>query len=115
MRALIRRMSRENPLWGAPRIHGELLMLGIEVARRPSSTAKRDHRTVEKLEGYRRDYEQIVRRDFMTPGQLHLTLFGLRGQASTHHHLTCLDRLPTANKVAREFEFTPLRQTVSPP
>jgi len=26
-------------------------MLGIEVARRPSSTAKRDHRTVEKLEG----------------------------------------------------------------
>jgi hypothetical protein len=25
-------MSEENPLWGAPRIHGELLMLGIEVA-----------------------------------------------------------------------------------
>jgi len=32
VRALIRRMSLENPLWGAPRIHGELLMLGIEVA-----------------------------------------------------------------------------------
>jgi hypothetical protein len=30
--ALIRRMSRESPLWGAPRIYGELLMLGIEVA-----------------------------------------------------------------------------------
>jgi hypothetical protein len=26
-------MSRENPLWGAPRIHGELLKLGFEVAR----------------------------------------------------------------------------------
>ena len=32
MRALIRGMNRENPLWGAPRIHGELLMLGIDVA-----------------------------------------------------------------------------------
>jgi transposase InsO family protein len=25
-------MSKENPLWGAPRIHGELLMLGIDVS-----------------------------------------------------------------------------------
>jgi len=32
VRELIRRMSQENPLWGAPRIHGELLMLGIEVS-----------------------------------------------------------------------------------
>jgi putative transposase len=32
IRALIRRMSRANPLWGAPRIHGELLKLGIEVS-----------------------------------------------------------------------------------
>src|SRR5476651_394844 len=32
LRDLIRRMSRENSLWGASRIHGELLMLGFEVA-----------------------------------------------------------------------------------
>ena len=32
LRELIRRMSVENPLWGAPRIHGELLKLGFEVA-----------------------------------------------------------------------------------
>ena len=32
VRELIRRMSFENPLWGAPKIHGELLKLGIDVA-----------------------------------------------------------------------------------
>src|SRR5438445_7268508 len=32
IRALIRRMSRANPLWGAPRIHGELLKLGITIS-----------------------------------------------------------------------------------
>ncbi len=32
VRALITRMSRESPLWGAPRMHGELLKLGIEVS-----------------------------------------------------------------------------------
>ena len=38
LRMLIRRMSIENSLWGAPRIHGELLKLGFEVAQ--SSVAK---------------------------------------------------------------------------
>jgi hypothetical protein len=32
VRDLIRRMSFENPLWGATKLHGELLKLGIEVA-----------------------------------------------------------------------------------
>lgn len=32
VRSLIRRMSLENPLWGAPRVHGELLKLGFELA-----------------------------------------------------------------------------------
>jgi hypothetical protein len=39
LRALIRRMSVDNPLWGAPRIHGELLKLGFEVAQRGRSSA----------------------------------------------------------------------------
>jgi Homeodomain-like domain len=32
VRALIRRMSKANPLWGAPRIHGELRKLGIKIS-----------------------------------------------------------------------------------
>ena len=32
VRDLIRRMKRENPMWGAPRIHGELLLLGFEIS-----------------------------------------------------------------------------------
>jgi hypothetical protein len=32
IRDLIRQMSLTNPLWGAPRIHGELLKLGIDVS-----------------------------------------------------------------------------------
>jgi transposase InsO family protein len=38
LRALIRQMSAENRLWGAPRVHGELLKLGFEVSQ--STVAK---------------------------------------------------------------------------
>jgi putative transposase len=34
IRALIRRLAMENPSWGAPKIHGELLKIGFEVAER---------------------------------------------------------------------------------
>ena len=32
IRVLVRQMSTENPLWGAPRIHGELLKLGFDIS-----------------------------------------------------------------------------------
>jgi len=38
LRDLIRRMCKENPFWGAPRIHGELLKLGFEIAASTVST-----------------------------------------------------------------------------
>jgi len=38
IRQLIREMSIANPLWGAPRIHGELLKLGIDIGQ--TSVAK---------------------------------------------------------------------------
>lgn len=37
IRALIRKMTEANPLWGAPRIHGELLKLGIDISERTVS------------------------------------------------------------------------------
>jgi len=43
VRDVIREISRANPLWGAPRIHGELLKLGIDVSQ--STVAKYMSRT----------------------------------------------------------------------
>ena len=37
VRALIKRMATANPYWGAPRIHGELLKLGLEISERTVS------------------------------------------------------------------------------
>jgi hypothetical protein len=53
VRGLIRRMANENPLWGAPRIHGELLKLGFDISQatvakymaRPTSSPSQSWRT----------------------------------------------------------------------
>jgi hypothetical protein len=44
IRALVVRMAQANPLWGAPRIHGELQKLGIDVAERTVSRLLRKRR-----------------------------------------------------------------------
>ena len=56
LRALVRRMAGANPLWGAPRIHGELLKLGIDVA----------ERTVSRLLPKRRSPPSQTWRTFLT-------------------------------------------------
>ena len=43
VRALIREMSTANPMWGAPRIHGELLKLGISVSESTVAKYMRRH------------------------------------------------------------------------
>jgi transposase InsO family protein len=43
LQTLIQRIAAENPLWGAPRIHGELLKLGIEIAQSTVSNYLRRH------------------------------------------------------------------------
>src|SRR3989441_7981649 len=45
IKALVRRMAAANPLWGAPRIHGELRKLGIDVAERTVSRLLTKRRT----------------------------------------------------------------------
>jgi putative transposase len=45
VRRLIREMARANPLWGAPRIHGELLKLGFDVSERTISRRMPRRRT----------------------------------------------------------------------
>ncbi len=44
IRALIRKMAQANPFWGAPRIHGELLKLGIDISERTVSRLMPKHR-----------------------------------------------------------------------
>src|SRR6267143_1627195 len=44
IRTLVDKMGAANPLWGAPRIHGELLKLGIAVSERTVSRLLRRHR-----------------------------------------------------------------------
>jgi putative transposase len=44
VRALLKRMATANPFWGAPRIHGELLKLGIEISERTVSRLMPKHR-----------------------------------------------------------------------
>jgi hypothetical protein len=63
LRALIRRMSADNPLWGAPRIQGELLKLGFEIAQssvangmdRPCSRRQRHAESVGGFEEHKED------------------------------------------------------------
>jgi putative transposase len=45
LKALVTRMATANPLWGAPRIHGELLKLGIDLAERTVSRLLPKRRT----------------------------------------------------------------------
>src|SRR5579864_6522536 len=71
VRELIFRIVAENPTWGAPRIHGELLMLGFDVSERTISRwMKRAPRDPEPGKGWvvflRNHRETIAAMDFFT-------------------------------------------------
>jgi hypothetical protein len=71
VRELIFRMVRENPTWGPPRIHGELLMLGFDVSERTISCwlrrAPRDPEPAKRWLAFLRNHrEAIAAMDFFT-------------------------------------------------
>ena len=71
IRDLIFRMVAENPTWGAPRIHGELLMLGFDVSERTISRwmrkAPRDPEPAKRWLAFLRNHrEAIAAMDFFT-------------------------------------------------
>src|SRR5579863_1248347 len=71
VRDQIFRMVAENPTWGAPRIHGELLMLGFDVSERTISRwmkrAPRDPERAKRWLAFLRNHrEAIVAMDFFT-------------------------------------------------
>ena len=71
IRDLIFCMSGENPTWGAPRLHGELLMLGFDVAERTISRwmkrAPRDPEPARRWLAFLRNHrEAIAAMDFFT-------------------------------------------------
>jgi putative transposase len=71
VRDLIFRMAAENPTWGAPRIHGELLMLGFDVSERTISRwmkrTPRDPEPAKRWLAFLRNHrEAIAAMDFFT-------------------------------------------------
>jgi hypothetical protein len=83
-RKLIRQMCLANPLWGAPRIHGELLKLGIKISqatvakymlRRPYSplycslwkSSPRPEAAIQKLSIAKADRRKVHQADVATP------------------------------------------------
>jgi putative transposase len=71
IRELILRMAAENPTWGAPRIHGELLLLGVDVSERTISRwmkrAPRDPQPAQRWRAFLANHrEGIAAMDFFT-------------------------------------------------
>jgi hypothetical protein len=64
-------MVAENPTWGAPRIHGELLKLGFDIAERTVSRwvqkAPKDPRPANRWKAFLQNHrEAIAAMDFFT-------------------------------------------------
>lgn len=115
--ALIRQMSLANPLWGAPRIHGELLKLGITVAQRTVARyiVPRPNRSPsQNWKSFLHNHlGQMVSVDFLTVPTLHfhvLSIFIVLSHARRkvlHFNVTAIpSALWTAQQLREAFAFT---------
>jgi len=108
VRDLIQSMSIENPLWGAPKIHGELLKLGIDVAQSTVSISMvpRQGRPLQTWKIFLRNHvEEIASIDlFVVPtiafGQLFVFL--VLGRRRRHLLWFAVTQNPTAEWLARQ-------------
>jgi transposase InsO family protein len=108
VRDLIRRMSFENPLWGAPKIHGELLKLGIDVAQSTVSIymVPRRGRPLQTWKTFLRNHmDGIASIDlFVVPTIAFEQLFAFLVLRHERRHLLwfAVTRNPTAEWLARQ-------------
>jgi transposase InsO family protein len=108
VRDLIRRMSFENPLWGATKIHGELLKLGIDVAQSTVSiymVPRRDRPLQTRKTFLRNHMEGIASIDlFVVPTIAFQQLFAFLLLSHGRRRLLwfAVTRNPTAEWLARQ-------------
>jgi putative transposase len=108
IRALVTRMAAANPLWGAPRIHGELLTLGLDIGERTVSRLRPKRRTPPSqtwrtfLTNHVRDLVSI---DFFTVPAAHFRVFFVLVVLAHHRrrvlHFNVTER-PTAEWTAQQ-------------
>ena len=93
IRKLVRTMATANPIWGAPRIHGELLKLGFEISERTiSRLMPKDRRPTQTWMTFLRNHVgELVSIDFFTVANdsfaSPVCLHRLGARSSTRHSL----------------------------
>src|SRR5438094_10264436 len=121
IRHLIFRMVAENPTWGAPRIHGELLMLGFDVSERTISRwMKRAPREPEPakrwLTFFRNHREVVAAMDFFTVPTITFSalycffVISHDRRRILHFNIT---KHPTSSSCEKHFHLDPLRGSSS--
>jgi hypothetical protein len=86
IRAVVRRMAAENPTWGAPRVHGEMLMLGFDSSERTVSRSMprrpTDSDAQQRWRSFLRNHREVLAAiDFLCNSVSENQLYRLASQA----------------------------------